>query len=91
MFLNKYKCLYITFLCVTFPKPLSVGVCVDNGWFKQPHRAQSDWSLGLWVRLHTCCTLRNQCGQVKPAIYTHTHTLSEFSEMATSFPTKPFT
>jgi hypothetical protein len=32
-----------------------------------------------WVRLHTCCTLSNQCAQVKPAItrmhaHTHAHT-----------------
>ena len=24
-----------------------VGVCVDDGWFKQPHMAESDWTLGL--------------------------------------------
>ncbi|CAL8243409.1 unnamed protein product [Lota lota] len=50
----------------------TVGVCVDDGWFKQPHLARvrliGVWS---WVRLHTCCTLSNQCAQVKPAITTH--------------------
>ena len=25
-----------------------VGVCVDDGWFKQPHLTQSDWSLVCW-------------------------------------------
>ena len=24
-----------------------VAECVANGWFKQPHLAQSDWTLGL--------------------------------------------
>ena len=28
--------------------------------------------LRVWVRLHTCCTLRNQCPKVKPAISKHT-------------------
>ncbi|CAL8386887.1 unnamed protein product [Boreogadus saida] len=25
----------------------SVGVCVDDGWFKEPHLAESGWTLGL--------------------------------------------
>ena len=23
------------------------SVCVDDGWLKQPHLAQSDWTMGL--------------------------------------------
>jgi hypothetical protein len=41
---------------------------MDEGWFKQPHLAQT---LG-WVRLLSCCTLTNQCAEVKPAITNHT-------------------
>ena len=49
------------------------GVCVVDGWLKQPHLARVRL-IGLcgWVRLHTCCTLSNQCSQVKPAITKHT-------------------
>ena len=44
-------------------------VCVDDGWFKQPHLARNRL-IGLWgwVRLHTCSTLRNQRAQDQPAI-----------------------
>ena len=46
------------------------SVCVDDGWFKQPHLAKSDWNLGLgeiahWVisasNLHThlCVSMYN--------------------------------
>ena len=53
----------------------SWGVCVDDGWFKQPGLA---WDrlirLWRWGRQHTCCALSNLCSQVKPAINTHTHT-----------------
>ena len=45
---------------------MSAIMCVDDGWFKQPHLAESDG----WVRLHTCCTLSDQCAQVTPAIPT---------------------
>ena len=45
---------------------------MDDGWFQQPHLATSDWTLGLGVRLHTCCALSNQCAQVKSP-----HTLRE--------------
>ena len=30
----------------------SVGVCVDDGWFKQPDLAGSDWTLGLVEAAH---------------------------------------
>ena len=33
----------------------TVGVCVDDGWFKQPHLAESDWTLGLCEAAHLCC------------------------------------
>ena len=44
-----------------------------DGWFKQPHLGKVRL-IGLldWVWLHTCCTLTNQCAQVKPAIPPHT-------------------
>ena len=29
-----------------------VGVCVEDGWFKQPHLAKSDWTLGLGETEH---------------------------------------
>ena len=38
---------------------VNVGVCVEDGWSRQPHLAESDWSLGL-VRRHTCGALSNQ-------------------------------
>ena len=44
----------------------AVGECVDDGWFNQPHPAES---IGLWgwVRLHTCCTLNNSmCNRLNP-------------------------
>ena len=59
-----------------------VCVCVEYGWFKQPHLAESDGLWG-WLRLHTCCILSNQWAQVKPAISTHTR---EFSWMAVEHP-----
>ena len=49
------------------------SVCVDYGWFEQPHPTQVRL-IGLWgwLRLHAFCTLSNQCVQVKPAIYART-------------------
>ena len=29
-----------------------VGVCMDDGWFKQPYPAKSDWTLGLGETEH---------------------------------------
>ena len=29
-----------------------VGVCVEDGWLKRPHLAQSDWTLGLGEAAH---------------------------------------
>ena len=43
---------------------------IRNGWCRQPQLAVSDWTLG-WVRMHTCCTLSNQCAQFKPSITKH--------------------
>ena len=31
---------------------LTVGVCVDEGWFQQPHLAQSKWTLGMGEAAH---------------------------------------
>ena len=37
------------------------GVCLDEGWLKQPHLAQVRPSgLWGWLRLHSWCALRNQ-------------------------------
>ena len=47
--------------------------CVDDGWFKQPPLPRVRlFGLWGWVRLPSCCTLRDQCAQVKSAITTHT-------------------
>ena len=60
----------------------TVGVCVDDGWFKQAVGSLIG-SLG-WVRLHTCCRLMsNQCVQVQPTISTHSQ---ENSSMAVEHP-----
>ena len=45
-------------LWLVFNQIYNCGLYVNNGCFKQPQLAQSDWSLG-------------QCAQVKPAINTH--------------------
>lgn len=50
------------------PNP-SVGVCVVDGRFKQPHLQLSLWG---WVRLHTCGALSNQSTQDKNS-HTHPH------------------
>ena len=34
---------------------LTVGVCLDDGCFEQPHLAQSDWTLGLGEASHLLC------------------------------------
>jgi hypothetical protein len=31
---------------------LTVGVCVDDGWFEQPYLSESDWTLGLCEAAH---------------------------------------
>ena len=52
----------------------SVGVCVDDGWFKQPHLARGRRiELWGWVSLHNCCTVSDQ---VEPAITAHTQEMS---------------
>ena len=56
--------------CTHFSKYQCVGVCVDDGWFKQSRVRLI--GLSGWVRLHTCCTLSNQCARVQPAINAHT-------------------
>ena len=33
-------------------KPMMVGVCVEVGWFKQPHPARSGWTLGVAEAAH---------------------------------------
>ncbi|CAL8252802.1 unnamed protein product [Arctogadus glacialis] len=38
---------------------VAVAVCVDDGWFKQPHLDGSDWTLGL-----------GEAAQVQPAVST---------------------
>ena len=50
----------------------TVRVCVDDGWFMQPHLTRVSL-IGLWgwVRLRYGCALRNHWTQVKPAITTH--------------------
>ena len=45
--------------------------CVDDGWFRQPHLAGSDWTLSEAAQLL----------QVKPVVPTHTQ--GEISFMAT--------
>ena len=42
---------------------ICVAACVEDGWFKQPHLAESDWTLGLG----------------EAANLLHTHTLGERS------------
>ena len=32
-----------------------MGVCVDDGWLKQPHLADSDLTLGLGEAAHLLC------------------------------------
>ena len=49
-----------------------MGVSVDDGGFEEPHLL-SLIGCWVWVRLHTCSPLSNQCAQVKPAISTHTY------------------
>ena len=53
---------------------------MDDGWLKQPHLASDSPGVSLigpwgWVRLHTCCTLSNQCAKVKPGVPEHTPSL----------------
>ena len=35
---------------------MSVGMCVDDGWLKQPQLAESDWTLGLGEAAHLLYT-----------------------------------
>ena len=80
--LNRHQCCQ-KYLLVVFGKGAVgiCGVCVDDGWLKQPHLARvrliEPWG---WVGQYISSALSDQCGQLKPAITT---TLKEICCMAT--------
>ena len=47
------------------PLKPSVGVCLDDGWFKEPHLAESGWTLGLGQAAQQVCIELSVCTGAK--------------------------